>query len=188
MKSLLVGAAMMMAGTVSTAAQALSIEAYGVAATDRRSGVVDEGPARGLGGGGALTGVLGSVEAELRVYAARLSIDSSSERRDVLQAEVRGFISAGIQAQIPVNTWGRFWGRLAYIPHASLSGGGETGFGAEAALGIECALVGRIRLIGRYEFQRIDRKITPPTGGDDRVSVPVELDVAQIGISVRLGT
>jgi hypothetical protein len=204
-------------GTGTVAAQTVHIDAYGVAVTDRRSGQVEEGAARGFGGGGRVTGTLGAFAAEVNVYAARLSVEPSSSRRDLLQLEVRGqlrvfpvlslelsavhrsmtpdvegtefgFVSAGAHADISVSTWGRFWGRLALIPLASFSGGGDAGFGAETGLGLDVALVGqRVHAVAQYGFQRIDRRIDQPPGTDDVVSVPVEQDVFHVGISVRFG-
>jgi hypothetical protein len=198
-------------------AQVLEAEAHGVMVTNRHPGGPVDAPARGIGIGGALGVGWGRFAAELAVLHAETALDTLDITQTLTQLEARaryavipqvaieaslarryldpdfagsalGFVSAGVYGTLPVSTWGRFWARMAYIPYAGFSGTGDVvqGLSAEAGLGFEAALVGsRVYLVGSYGFQRVERRVRNDLGVSSEV--PIELDAARLGVSLRLG-
>jgi hypothetical protein len=198
-------------------AQGLSADAHFVLVTDRHPGGSLDTPARGIGTGGAVGAALGRFGIEAHGLFAQTSREGDDATQNLTQFEVRarfaivpqvaveasmtrryldpdpagtemGFVSAGVYASLPVGTWGRFWGRMAYIPYAGFSGTGTVvqGLSAEAGLGFEAALVGsRVYLVGSYGFQRVERRVENVLGVSSET--PLELDAARLGFSLRLG-
>ncbi len=72
--------------------------------------------------------------------------------------------------------------RANYLGASKFSGGGRAPFAMELALGLDVRLFGRIRGMGSYEFQRLDRKTDP--GGGGTISVPIQQSLARIGAAV----
>lgn len=172
-------------------------------------------PARGFGAGAGASLRLGDLTAEVAGYWAALSRESPSADWNALQGSARlrfrvigplalegsvsgraldpdvdgeevGFVSAGVYATLPLASIARVWGRVGYIPFVRFSGTGSLGFAGEAQLGFDIALVGdRIRAVGQYQFQRIDRKLDDPAAGIP-VTSPIEFDIAWVGIAFTL--
>lgn len=73
--------------------------------------------------------------------------------------------------------------RTAYVAGTDFSGGGSAPFGIE--LGLSAGYgpgSGRVRLMGDFDFQRIDRR-TDQSG--TRVSVPIQSSVARLALVVK---
>jgi hypothetical protein len=73
--------------------------------------------------------------------------------------------------------------RTAYVASTDFTGGGSAPFGIE--LGLTAAYgpgSGRVRLIGDFEFQRIDRR-TDQNG--TRLSVPIQSSLARLALVVK---
>ena len=119
--------------------------------------------------------VIATIEAELSVTSRRLTPDVSGE-------EV-GFFGFGIFSEFPLASNTILWGRLGYLTGAQFAGSGTSSFGAEVELGVEYALSAKISVMGRYQFQRLDRELTQPT----ETSTPLEYDILRLGVSYRFG-
>jgi hypothetical protein len=165
-------------------------------------------PARGFGAGASASVQLGDVTAEAEGYWAALARESPPGDWNVLQVSARlrfrvigplalegsvsrrdlspdvdgeevGFASTGVYATLRLASIANVWGRVAYIPFARFSGTGSLGFAGEAQLGFDIAIVGdRVRAVGQYHFQRIDRKLD-----DSPDTSHIEYDVARVGIA-----
>jgi hypothetical protein len=89
----------------------------------------------------------------------------------------------GFKAAYPLAPGADVGLRTAYVAGTDFSGGGSAPFGIE--LGLSAAYgpgQGRFRLMGDFEFQRIDRR-TDQAG--ERLSVPIQSSVARLGVAVK---
>ncbi len=111
----------------------------------------------------------------IEVGAGRRWIDPELAAQDV------GFVRLGIRAENSVTRLARVWFRTAYLVKPEFSGGGDVGLAVEVGLGTAIGTPnGRFRVRGEFNFQRIDRKVTPPGGVE--LDVPIQLAVARFGI------
>jgi hypothetical protein len=89
----------------------------------------------------------------------------------------------GVRAAYPLAPGADVALRTAYVAGTDFTGGGSAPFGLELGLSAGYGPASsRFRLIGDFEFQRIDRK-TEQDGG--RLSVPIQSSVARLGVGVR---
>ena len=119
--------------------------------------------------------VIAMIEAELSVTSRRLSPDFNGE-------EV-GFFAFGVFSEFSLPSSAILWGRLGYLTGARFGGTGRSSFGAEVELGVEFALSAKISVMGRYQFQRLDRELTEPT----EINTPLQYDIVRIGVAYRFG-
>jgi len=89
----------------------------------------------------------------------------------------------GVRAAYPLAPGADVALRTAYVAGTDFTGGGSAPFGLE--LGLSAAYgpgAGRFRLMGDFEFQRIDRH-TEQDGTS--LSVPIQSSIARLGVGVR---
>ena len=130
----------LVASATPASAQVFAADAYVVAVTNRNPGGAIDAPARGIGAGAAVHAQVGRFGGTLSGIYAPTSLEGQEASQDLAQIAVRGrvaiipqlaveasitrrsldpdfagtevgFISAGLHANLPVSTWGRFWGR-----------------------------------------------------------------------------
>jgi hypothetical protein len=89
----------------------------------------------------------------------------------------------GVRAAYPLAPGADVALRTAYVAGTDFSGGGSAPFGIE--LGLSAGYgpgSGRFRVVGDYQFQRIDRR-TDQSG--TRLSVPIQSSIGRLGLAVK---
>jgi hypothetical protein len=207
---------MVIAGST-LSAQTIEIGMSGIAAADRGDAGTGVVASDGIGFGGWVQGRRGRFTGEARGSVAWLSGPDGRDWRDAKQLTMRGryrllpvvalelsvvrrtfapdpegtglgFVSAGVRSDFSIAGRGALWGRVAYVPSAAFSGGGSTSLGWDVGLGFALDVIGgRLQVVGRYDFQRIDRRVqgTQPPPIESRSSI--EFDVLELGVSLAFG-
>jgi hypothetical protein len=115
-----------------------------------------------------------------------IAIEAGYFRRSTAPSRAAQSYSAvtfGVRAAYPLAPGADVALRTAYVAGSDFTGGGSAPFGIE--LGLSAAYgpgSGRFRLIGDFDFQRIDRR-TEQDG--TRLSVPIQSSVARFGVAVK---
>lgn len=98
-------------------------------------------------------------------------------------AESFSAATLGLRAAYPLAPGADVTIRTSYVAATGFSGGGSAPFGIELGLSAGYGpATGRFRLMGDYEFQRIDRR-TDQNG--TRLSVPIQSSIARLALVVR---
>lgn len=106
------------------------------------------------------------------VGAGRRAIDPDFITQDV------GLFRAGLLSEYALTRTASIWARGAYLIAPQFSGGGSSDLSVEVGLGTAFGFGnGRFRVIGEYEFQRIDREV-------ERREVPIQVTVVRVGLEV----
>jgi hypothetical protein len=143
-------------GASSVGAQTVRIGVHGVTVT--HSEISEALKANGLGVGGLLGLRFGRFAFEAR-------------------GEV-GLVRVGLLSEYSLAQIAKVWGRGAYLVAPQFSGGGTAGLAIELSLGTAIGTAnGRLRVMGEYEFQRLDRQV-------DRQDVPLQMTVARFGLEL----
>jgi hypothetical protein len=97
---------------------------------------------------------------------------------DFVAQEV-GVLRAGLLTETTLSSFGRIWGRAAYLPLTRFSGGGKSGLALELGMGVRLGPAdSRFNGIAEYAYQRIDREVH---GG----SVPIRFSEIRAGLQAR---
>lgn len=106
------------------------------------------------------------------VGAGRRWIDPDFATQEV------GLVRVGLLSEYSLSQIAKVWGRGAYLVAPQFSGGGTAGLAIELSLGTAIGTAnGRLRVMGEYEFQRLDRQV-------DRQDVPLQMTVARFGLEL----
>jgi hypothetical protein len=126
--------------------------------------------------------------AGIRVHVAPLvSVEAGYQHRGVSPtgtAESFSALRMTARTDLPLAPGAVATVRAGYVGTLTFSGGGTAPMGLDLGLGFGYGPgSGRVQIVGRYDFERIDRHTVILTASH---AVPIESSVGQLGLAVRL--
>ena len=131
-----------------------------------------------------LTDLTAGVRARL---APLVSLEAGYQRRGISPAATAESFSAlrlSVRTDLPLAPGATATVRAGYVGTLTFSGGGTAPIGLDLGLGFAYGPgSGRVQVIGRYDFERIDRRTVIVSASH---SVPIESSVGQLGLALHL--
>jgi hypothetical protein len=129
---------------------------------------------------------LTDLTAGVRVHVAPLtSIELAYQHRGISPdgaAESFAALRSAVRADVPLAPSATATVRAGYVGTLSFSGGGTAPLGLDLGLGFDYGPgAGHIRVIGRYDFERIDRRTLILSQSH---AVPIESSVGMLGLGI----